>query len=103
MLQPSWIFTKSREYTSAGTLPYKEIIHVAGINLCWIATEYSVRQSVRLSIEIVNHKGFKSLAFPVIGSGSGNRSKKWSLDLMLDEMEKLSSDAKVYIVEYSEQ
>src|SRR5438046_1343761 len=32
--------------TSAGRLPYKGIIHVAGINLLWRATEGSIRKSV---------------------------------------------------------
>ncbi len=87
--------------TGAGKLPFKGIIHVAGINLCWFATEYSVRQSVRSAIEIVNRDGFGSVAFPVIGSGSGNRSKQWALDLMLDELKQLSTAARVIIVEFN--
>ncbi|MCP4592763.1 MAG: hypothetical protein GY842_18670 [bacterium] len=33
--------------TSAGRLKYKAIVHVAGINLLWFATEKSIRASVR--------------------------------------------------------
>src|SRR3954465_9073940 len=33
--------------TSAGRLPFKAIIHVAGINLLWRASERSIRDSVR--------------------------------------------------------
>src|SRR5579871_4440379 len=33
--------------TSAGRLPYKAIIHVAGINLLWRASRASIRDSVR--------------------------------------------------------
>src|SRR5579871_846877 len=33
--------------TSAGRLPSRGIIHVAGINMLWRSSEYSVRQSVR--------------------------------------------------------
>jgi len=32
--------------TSAGSLGYQGIIHVAGINMFWVATRYSVTQSV---------------------------------------------------------
>ena len=32
--------------TSAGRLPFKAIIHVAGINMLWRASERSIRQSV---------------------------------------------------------
>lgn len=87
--------------TGAGRLPFRGIIHVAGINLCWMATEYSVRQSVRSAMEIVNREGFQSVAFPIIGSGSGNRSRQWALDLMLDEFKQIESPARVVIVEYA--
>ncbi len=33
--------------TSAGRLPFKGIIHVAGINMLWRASEWSIRQCVR--------------------------------------------------------
>ena len=33
--------------TSAGRLPYKAIIHVAGINLLWCSSDWSIRESVR--------------------------------------------------------
>lgn len=58
--------------TGAGRLPFRGIIHVAGINLCWMASEYSIRTSARNAMQIVNAQGFASVAFPVIGAGSGN-------------------------------
>src|SRR5947208_4855594 len=33
--------------TSAGRLPFRKIIHVAGINLLWRATRVSIQTSVR--------------------------------------------------------
>lgn len=86
--------------TTAGKLNYKAIIHVAGINLCWFATEYSVSQSVINAMKLVNEKGFKSVAFPLIGSGSGNRGKEWSLEIMKRTFEKIESDASVRIVRF---
>jgi O-acetyl-ADP-ribose deacetylase len=86
--------------TSAGNLPFRAIIHVAGINLCWFATEYSVRQSVLNAMNLVKNELFQSVAFPLIGSGSGNRGKEWSLNLMLDGFAALDSPAKVVIVKY---
>src|SRR5581483_4351204 len=38
--------------TGAGRLPYKAIIHVAGINLLWRSSEWSVRQSVRSALAL---------------------------------------------------
>lgn len=40
--------------TGAGTLNFKAIIHVAGINMFWFATEYSIRQSVRSAMALVD-------------------------------------------------
>ncbi len=87
--------------TSAGKLPYKAIIHVAGINMFWFATEYSVKQSVINTMQIVNAQGYKSVAFPLIGSGSGNRGKDWSLGIMQAAFASIESEAKVKIVKYS--
>ncbi|EKD81071.1 MAG: hypothetical protein ACD_39C01995G0003 [uncultured bacterium] len=84
--------------TGAGKLPYQAIIHVAGINLLWFATEFSVRESVRSAMRIINEKAFESAAFPLIGSGSGNRGKDWSKKIMLDEFTKIESAAAVKLV-----
>ncbi|PKL46494.1 MAG: Appr-1-p processing protein [Candidatus Riflebacteria bacterium HGW-Riflebacteria-2] len=88
--------------TGAGKLPFKAIIHVAGINLFWFATDFSVRQSVRSAMQIVADKGFASVAFPLIGSGSGNRGKEWSKQIMLEEFASLSSNATVKLVVFRE-
>lgn len=57
--------------TSAGRLPFKAIIHVAGINMLWRASERSICESVRNAMRLANEHGFRSMAFPVIGAGSG--------------------------------
>ena len=87
--------------TSSGKLPHKAIIHVAGINMFWFATEYSVSRSVKNAMKIVDEKKFKSVAFPIIGSGSGNRSLQWSLNIMLGELSNIETEARVLVVKYS--
>jgi len=88
--------------TSSGTLAFKKIIHVAGINIFWCATQYSVTRSVINAMRLVNEEGYKSVAFPLIGSGSGNRGKEWSLDLMLKACEEVETEERVFIVQYEE-
>ncbi len=66
----------------------------------WFATEYSVKQSVINAMKLVDENGFKSVAFPLIGSGSGNRGKDWSYELMLNAFESIQSKAKVIVVKY---
>ena len=86
--------------TSSGTLPFKKIIHVAGINMFWCGTKKSVINSVKNTMKIVNEHGYKSVAFPLIGSGSGNRGQEWSLQLMQLAFKDIVSTATVKIVVY---
>ncbi len=86
--------------TSAGRLPYKGIIHVAGINLLWFATERSIRESVRSAMTIVEREQFASLAFPIIGSGSGSRGVETALEIMLNAFVGIESEADVTIVRF---
>jgi len=87
--------------TNSGRLNYEAIIHVAGINVFWFATEYSVKQSVISAMNLVNEKKYKSVAFPLIGSGSGNRGWEWSLNLMNTALESIESRAEVRFIKYA--
>jgi O-acetyl-ADP-ribose deacetylase len=86
--------------TSAGKLPYKGIIHVAGINLLWRATEESIRRSVRNAMKIASQQAYRSVALPIIGSGSGGFSQATARGLMLHELSHITSLPRVVIVEY---
>jgi len=86
--------------TGPGAIGCKAVIHVAGINLLWFATEKSIRASVRSAMRIVNEDGFKSVAFPIIGSGSGSFSRREALGGMIDELRHIEFEATVIIVEY---
>lgn len=86
--------------TSAGKLPYKAIIHVAGINMFWVATRFSIANSVINAIKLVNEYKISSIAFPLIGSGSGNRGKKFSQEIMLETFQGVKTSAEVFIVRY---
>ena len=57
--------------TGAGRLPHRGIIHVAAINMLWRASESSIRGSVSSAIHIARMQKFESIAFPIIGSGTG--------------------------------
>jgi O-acetyl-ADP-ribose deacetylase (regulator of RNase III) len=74
--------------TSAGRLPYKGIIHVAGINLLWRASERSIRDSVANALARAREHRFASVAFPIIGAGSGGFDEARALAFMRSELEK---------------
>jgi O-acetyl-ADP-ribose deacetylase len=61
--------------TGPGRLPYKAIVHVAGIDLLWRSSERSVRGSVRSAMAVVKEKGYRSVGFPRIGAGSAARPR----------------------------
>jgi O-acetyl-ADP-ribose deacetylase (regulator of RNase III) len=84
--------------TSAGRLPFKAIIHVAGINLLWRASERSIRDSVRNALKLAQQQGFRSIAFPLIGAGSGGLDRERAKPLMLDEFSKSDSPIDVTLV-----
>lgn len=86
--------------TGPGRLTFKAIIHVTGINLLWLATRQSIADSVRNTMAIVDREDFKSVAFPLIGSGSGNRGREFSLSVMLETFAQIEFSADVVIVQY---
>ncbi len=86
--------------TSAGRLPYKGIIHVAGINMFWCATKVSIQRSVVSAMEIVNREKFASVAFPVIGGGTGGFGVDGALRLMAQALAPIESAAAVNIVRF---
>jgi O-acetyl-ADP-ribose deacetylase (regulator of RNase III) len=84
--------------TSPGNLPFKGIIHVAGINLLWRASERSIRDSVRNALKLANGRGFKSIAFPLIGAGSGGFNPGRVKQIMLEELKGLDYPLEVRVV-----
>lgn len=86
--------------TGPGTLPFKAIIHVAGINLLWRSSERSIRDSVRNVIAIVGERGWTSVAFPIVGAGSGGFDVDQALGIMKDELGRLTFTCDVVIVRY---
>jgi O-acetyl-ADP-ribose deacetylase (regulator of RNase III) len=86
--------------TGAGKLPHRAIIHVAGINLLWRASESSVRACVRSAIACARQRGFRSLAFPLIGAGTGGSRRDRVLAWMQDELCRVDFAGEVRIVCY---
>jgi O-acetyl-ADP-ribose deacetylase (regulator of RNase III) len=86
--------------TGAGRLPFKAIIHVAGINMLWRASEYSIRESTRNAIRLAAEAGHRSIAFPVIGAGSGGFKESAALSLMLETLRSIEFEGEVRIVRF---
>lgn len=81
--------------TSAGKLPFRAIIHVAGINGFWRSSDWSIRQSVKNALALARQRGFRSLAFPLIGTGSGGFSEDRAFEIMQDELRRSDFDGEI--------
>jgi O-acetyl-ADP-ribose deacetylase (regulator of RNase III) len=86
--------------TAAGRLRFKAIIHVAGINMLWRASRRSIQGSVRSAMALVAEHGIASVAFPIIGAGSGGFREQAALDLMLEAFAEIESSARVIVVRF---
>ncbi|HFI2424928.1 Appr-1-p processing protein [Bacillus cereus] len=87
--------------TSSGFLDCKAIIHVAGINAFWKASEYSIRESTRNALQLLIKENYKSIAIPLIGSGSGGYKKEKRIAFIKEECEKFQKySVNVFIVNY---
>lgn len=87
--------------TSAGTLPFKSIIHVAGINMLWRSSEKSIRDSVRNAMLIAYKQGYQSVALPLIGAGSGGGNPQKVQSIIEDELSNCQFDGEIRIVRYT--
>lgn len=88
--------------TNAGKLPFKAIIHVAGINMFWVSTSDSIKKSVISAMQIVNQNNFNSVAFPIIGAGTGGFGESGALALMVEAFQSIDTDSEVVIVKYKQ-
>jgi O-acetyl-ADP-ribose deacetylase len=86
--------------TGPGTLPFKAIIHVAGINFRWRSSESSIRNSVRNALRLASERGYRSLALPLIGTGSGGGKAERVENWIRSELASLDFDGLVVVVRY---
>ena len=86
--------------TGAGRLPFRAIIHVAGISLLWISSERAIRSSTQNALLLARTKGYRSIAFPIIGSGTGGFSADKALTIMQSEIEGIDYEGEVRIVRF---
>lgn len=86
--------------TCAGKLPFKAIVHVAGIDMWWRASQASIQASVHSAMQIVNTRGYRSVAFPALGSGTGGLCEEQALQWMQESLNTIDSKAHVRLVRF---
>ncbi|MFL5806534.1 MAG: macro domain-containing protein [Roseiflexaceae bacterium] len=86
--------------TGAGRLPFRAIIHVAAITLWGRSSDEIIRAAVRNALALARDQAFASLAFPVLGSGSGGVHEQQALESMLAALGEQDYAGRVLIVRY---
>lgn len=86
--------------TGAGRLPFRAIIHVAGLNACWRSSEAIVRACVRNALRVAAERGYASVALPLIGAGTGGLSPALAERVMVEEAESSAYAGRVVLVRY---
>jgi O-acetyl-ADP-ribose deacetylase (regulator of RNase III) len=86
--------------TSAGRLPFKAIIHVAGINLLWRSSQRAIEDSVKNAVALAEKLELKSLAFPIIGAGSGGFDEAAAEKIMVETFASLSAPIEIVLVRF---
>ena len=86
--------------TTAGRLPFKAIIHVAGISMFWRSSERSIRDSVKNALNLAQKRRYGSIAMPLIGAGTGGFNEDVTMAMMQDEAAKSSFDGEIVIVRF---
>jgi O-acetyl-ADP-ribose deacetylase (regulator of RNase III) len=86
--------------SSAGRLPYQGIIHVAALNALWRSSEAIVRDGVRNALQVAGEHSFQSVAFPLLGSGTGGVAPEIALAITEAEVRGSSFAGQVIIVIY---
>jgi O-acetyl-ADP-ribose deacetylase len=84
--------------TGAGRLPFRAIIHVAGLTAWWRSNEPLVRACVRNALALARSHGYASVAFPLIGAGTGGLKEERVREVMLEEIGRADYDGRVVVV-----
>ncbi len=88
-------------HTGAGRLPYAALIHVAGIDMLWRASRLSIEASTRNAVALAVKLGLRSLAFPIIGAGSGGFDVAGAERVMVEALGGLDAALDVVLVRFS--
>lgn len=87
--------------TSAGKLPYRAIIHVASIDMLGRTSATIIEQAVCNAVHTAEGLALPSLAFPLLGTGSGRFPAAEAERLMLATLARLESDMAVLLVKWA--
>lgn len=88
--------------TEAGRLPFQAIIHVAALTDLWRGSERAVVDGTRNAVSLAQQRGFRTLAMPLIGAGTGGLHPDRVKQLIDETLRGIESDLDITVVEFEE-
>ena len=88
--------------TGAGRLPFRAIIHVAGINMLWRSSERAIRGCIGSALNIARDRRYRSVAFPLVGAGTGGFPPARVIEIMQDEARQIDFEGEIRFVKFRE-
>ena len=88
------VFPGQAVYSTAGSLPYKVIIHAAVMGQDLKTSDKYIRQSTVSSLNIADELNIKSIAFPAFGTGVGGFPMKACARIMITTVRTYSQTVK---------
>lgn len=86
-------------YITGGGKLNQDLIHVAGLNLFWVATPESIQKAAVSAVEAAWERGYKTIAMPLIGAGVGGQTPLQVENLIKDALTGyISSDSGAMVV-----
>ena len=86
--------------TDAGRLPFRAIIHVAAITLWGRSDPAIIGAATRNALALARDNAYISVAFPVLGSGSGGLPEELAIAAMMETLHEFPYDGYISIVRY---
>ena len=90
----------SARHTTAGRLPFKGIVHVAGIDMLWRASTETVAMCARAATVVAVERGYESLAFPVIGAGTGGLPEIEAERVLVETLTQIEAPLRAVVVRF---
>ena len=87
--------------TGAGRLPFRHIIHVAALDDLWRGSERAASEGARNAATLAVGLGLRTLALPLLGSGTGGVRPERAEAAMRAALEAMTLDLEVTLVRYS--
>ena len=81
---------------------YEQFHVVADINMLWRSSERAIRGCIGSALNIARDRGYRSVAFPLVGAGTGGFPPARVIEIMQDEARQIDFEGEIRFVKFRE-